>query len=77
MRDLFDSVAFGPDPGDSAIEVRPATRPPGELRRIWRWVRAHELPAQIVLALGFTAIASLALVFGLLIGAGIAPWVGG
>jgi hypothetical protein len=29
-----------------------------------------------VLALGFTAVAALALVFGLLVGAGIAPWLG-
>jgi hypothetical protein len=48
-----------------------------ELRRIWRWVRAHELRAQMVLMLGAVAIAALALVFGLLVGAGIAPMIGG
>jgi hypothetical protein len=30
-----------------------------------------------VLVLGFTAIVARALVFGLMVGAGIAPWVGG
>jgi hypothetical protein len=29
----------------------------------------------VLLVLGFTAIASLALVFGLLVGAGVAPWL--
>jgi hypothetical protein len=40
-------------------------------------VRAHEWPAQVVLTLGAVAIAAVVLVFGLLVGAGIAPWLGG
>jgi hypothetical protein len=40
-------------------------------------VRAHEWPVQILLMLGAVAIAAVALVFGLLVGAGIAPWLGG
>jgi hypothetical protein len=42
-----------------------------------RWTRRHHWTAQVVLVLGAVAIAALALVFGLLIGAGIAPWAGG
>jgi hypothetical protein len=70
---LFDPVSFGPGPGDRAIE-RPRPRP-GELRQIWRWVRAHQWPAQVVL--GAVAIAAVVFVFGLLVGAGIAPMIGG
>jgi hypothetical protein len=44
---LFGPHTFGPGTGDHAETFR---RPPGELRRIWRWVRAHVLPAQMVLA---------------------------
>jgi hypothetical protein len=69
---LFDLHTFGPGSGDRVI-ARP--RRAGELRRIWRWVRAHELPAQVVLVLMAVAVAYLALVFGLLVGAGIAPCV--
>jgi hypothetical protein len=42
-----------------------------------RWGRAHEWPAQVVLVLGAVAIAAVVFVFGLLVGAGIAPWLGG
>jgi len=49
----------------------------GELRRIVRWVRREHWSAQVVLALMAVAIAALALVFGLLVGARIAPWLGG
>jgi hypothetical protein len=38
----FDDVSFGP--GDRVID-RP--RRAGDLRQIWRWVRAHEWPAQV------------------------------
>jgi hypothetical protein len=69
--DLFDAEAFGPGPGG----LDPP--PPGELRRIWRWFRAHELPAQVVLVLMAVTVAYLAAAFGLLIDAGIAPWLGG
>jgi hypothetical protein len=48
-----------------------------EATRIWRWVRTHEWPEQIVLVLGAVAIAAVMFVFGLLVGAGIAPWLGG
>jgi hypothetical protein len=49
------------------------------LRRgqIWRWTRQHHWTAQIVLVLGAVAIAAVVFVFGLLVGAGIAPWLGG
>jgi hypothetical protein len=50
--------------------------PPSELRQIWRRVRAHEWPAQVVFMLGAVAIAAVVFVFGLLVGAGIAPWLG-
>jgi hypothetical protein len=73
---LFDPHAFGPGPGDRVIE-RPRPRRPGELRQIWRWVRAHEWPAQVVIITGAVAVCYLAFVFGLLLGAGIAPMVAG
>jgi hypothetical protein len=73
---LFGPRAFGPGAGDRVIE-RPRPRRAGELRRIWRWVRAHELPAQAVLVLGAVAIAAVVFVVGLLVGAGIAPMLGG
>jgi hypothetical protein len=71
---LFDPDAFGPGPGDRVIE-RP--RRAGELRQIWRWVRREHWTVQIVLMLGAVTIAALVFVFGLLVGAGIAPWLGG
>jgi hypothetical protein len=73
---LFDPHAFGPGPGDRVIErLRP--RRPSELRQIWRWMRREHWTAQIVLMLGAVTIAALVFVFGLLVGAGIAPWLGG
>jgi hypothetical protein len=42
-----------------------------------RWFRAHEWPAQAVLVLGAVAIAAVLFVFGLMVGTGIAPMVGG
>jgi hypothetical protein len=72
----FDSVSFGPGPGDRVIE-RPRPRRPSELRQIWRWVRREHWTAQIVLVLGAVAIAAVVFVFGLLVGAAIAPWLGG
>jgi hypothetical protein len=51
-------------------------RPPGEVRRIWPWIRAHVWPAKVVLMLRVVTVAYLALVFGLLVGAGIAGWLG-
>jgi hypothetical protein len=73
---LFEPHAFGPGPGDRVIE-RPRRQRPRELRRIWRWVRAQEWPAQIVVVLGAVAIAAVVFAFGLLVGAGVAPWLGG
>jgi hypothetical protein len=66
---LFDPHAFGPGRGHRVIEGRP-----GELRRIVRWVGRRQWPAQIVLALAAVAVAALALVGGLLVGAGVASW---
>ena len=52
-------------------------RPPGDIARFVRWTRGHHWTAQIVLWLGAVTVAYLALVFGTLVGAGIAPWLGG
>jgi hypothetical protein len=70
--ETFDVESFGPSPRDMVMH----RRKPGELRRIWRWLRAHEWPAQVVLVLMAVTVAYLALVFGLLFGAGIAGWWG-
>jgi hypothetical protein len=67
----FDAVAFGPGPRDIVMR----RRPPSDLRRLWRWVRAHEWPAQVVLVLMIVTVCYVALVFWLLVGAGVAPWV--
>jgi hypothetical protein len=63
-------MAFGPRPDDVVIE-RPRPQPPGDLRRLWRWVRREHWTAQIVLALMVVTVCYLALVFGLLVGAGL------
>jgi len=46
-------------------------------RRLWRWLRREHWTVQIVLVLGAVAITALVFVVGLLVGAGIALWVGG
>jgi hypothetical protein len=56
--DPFDVEAFGPGPRDIVMR----RRPPGELRRIWLWIRAHEWPAQVVLVLMAVTVCYLALV---------------
>jgi hypothetical protein len=66
----FDPVAFGPGPADRVI-VRPQPWRPGELRRLWRAVRAESLPAQAVIITGAVAVPYLLFVFGLLLGAGL------
>jgi hypothetical protein len=73
---LFDPHTFGPGPGARVTE-RPRPRRPGELRQIWRWVRREHWPAQVVIVLGAVAIAAVVFAVGLLVGAGIAPWLGG
>jgi hypothetical protein len=70
---LFDVEAYGPHPGDRIITVR--RRQPSELRRIVRWIGQHHWTAQIVLWLGVVTVCYLALVLGMLFGAGIAPWL--
>jgi hypothetical protein len=80
--DLFDAEAFGPGPSDGPpanvhYVVDISLRQPGELCRIWRWVRREYWTAQVVLALMAVAVAYIALVFGLLVGAGIGAWLGG
>jgi hypothetical protein len=70
----FDAVAFGPGRGDRVIE-RP--RRAGELRQIVRWVRREHWSARVVLVLMAVAVAAVVFVVGLLVGAGIAPWLGG
>jgi hypothetical protein len=63
----FDAVASGPGPRDIVMR----RRPPSDLRRLWRWVRAREWPAQVEIV----TVCYVALVFWLLVGAGVAPWV--
>ena len=58
------AVAFGPGPGDRAIE-RP--RRAGELRQIARWVGRHHWTAQVVLALMAVAVAAVVFVVGLVV----------
>jgi hypothetical protein len=70
--DPFDVVAFGPGPRDIVMRQRPT----GDITRLARWTQQHHWTAQIVILLGCVAIAVLALVFGLLVGAGIAPFIG-
>jgi hypothetical protein len=67
----FDAVAFGPGPRDIVMR----RQPPGDITRLVRWTRQHHWTAQIVLWLGAVTVCYLALVFGLLVGAGIAPWL--
>jgi hypothetical protein len=58
------------------IAERPRPRQRGDdLARAWRWIRRHQLPAQVVLVLGVVTIGYALLVLGLLLGAGIAPWL--
>jgi hypothetical protein len=71
--EAFDAVAFGPGPRDVLMRRRPA----GDIVRLVRWTGQHHWTAQIVLWLGALTVAYLALVFGLLIGAGVAPMMGG
>jgi hypothetical protein len=71
----FDAVAFGPAPDDRAIALQP--RRAGELRQIVLWVRREHWTAQIVIVLASGAVAAVVFVVGLLVGAGVAPWLGG
>jgi hypothetical protein len=75
--DLFNAEAFGPPEGEPQHVERVRPRREGELRRIVGWVRREHWSAQIVLALMAVAVAYLALVAGLLVGAGVAPWLAG
>jgi hypothetical protein len=66
MRDLFDPFTFGPQPGGRQLSG---------LRRHIAWIGRHQWPARIVIVVGEITLAYIALVLGLLIGAGIAPWI--
>jgi hypothetical protein len=63
--DLFDAESFGPGLGDRKLS---------DLRRIWRWSLRLPWPARVVLWLMALAVCYIALVAGMLVGAGIAPW---
>jgi hypothetical protein len=57
-------VSAGPGPAIDAYAAR-ALRRPGELARIWRWVRRHHRTAQIALILILFEVAAVALVAGM------------
>jgi hypothetical protein len=67
MRELFDSRIFGPQPRDRGLS---------DFRRHLEWMRRHQWPARIAIIIGEIAIVYVILVFELLIGIGIAPWLG-
>jgi hypothetical protein len=75
----FHPVAFGPAPGDVArVVVRREAGEPrllGDLRQIVRWIGRHQQSAQVVIALMVIAASMLALVVGMLVGAGGEPWL--
>ena len=64
--DLFDARTYGPQPDDRQLSA---------WRREWhrhaRWLRSHHWSARLVIVIGEVAVAYLALVFGLLVGAGL------
>jgi hypothetical protein len=54
---------------------RPVPGPSGEPRQIVRWVRREHWSAQLVVAPAAVAVAAVVFVVGLLVGAGLAPFV--
>jgi hypothetical protein len=70
--DLFDVRTFGPQPGDRKVS---------RWRRDWhrhaRRLASFTWPERLVIIIGEITIAYLCLVFGMLVGVGIAPFVGG
>jgi hypothetical protein len=75
----FGPVAFGPATGNGVRVVarREAGEPRrlGDLRQIARWIGRHQQPAQVVIALMVIAASMLAMVIGMLVGAGVEPWL--
>jgi hypothetical protein len=59
--ELFDGIEW-----DDALIQAPRQR--GDLVRLWRWIRRHQLPAQAVLIVGLLTVAYLLLIFGILLG---------
>ena len=61
--DLFDARTYGPQPDDRQLSAWHR-----EWHRHARWLRSHHWSARLVIV---TAVAYLALVFGILFGVGI------
>jgi hypothetical protein len=61
--ELFDGIEW-----DDALK---APRQRGDLVRLWRWIRRHQLPAQAVLIVGLLTVAYLLLIFGMLLGVAV------
>jgi hypothetical protein len=64
--DLFDTDSFGPQPGDRRLSA---------FRHHLAWIGQHEWPARIVIILGEITVAYIALVLGMLFGAGVSAWL--
>ena len=62
--ELFDGIEW-----DDALIQAPRQR--GDLVRLWRWIRRHQLPAQAVLIVGLLTVAYLLLIFGILLGVAV------
>jgi hypothetical protein len=62
--ELFDGIEW-----DDALIQAPRQR--GDLVRLWRWIRRHQLPAQAVLIVGLLTVAYLLLIFGVLLGVAV------
>jgi hypothetical protein len=52
--------------------AEPSGFPEPDLRRLWRWVRAHEWPARAGIITEAVAVAYLIFIMGLLLGVGLA-----
>jgi hypothetical protein len=63
---LFDEASCGPQAGDRHLSA---------VRRHIEWIGRHEWPARVVIVLGEIALAYVCFVFGLLVGAGVSPWL--
>jgi hypothetical protein len=62
-------------PGDVVRREAGEPRRLGDLRQIARWIGRHQQPAQVVIALMVIAASMLAMVIGMLVGAGVEPWL--
>jgi hypothetical protein len=66
LPDLFDFRALGPPP-----DAQPLSAGRRDWRRHARWLRSHHRPARVVIVTGEIAVAYIALVLGVLFGAGL------